>query len=922
MTELKMQSGGPGRSTIGPIPNPISMPYSIKRKILATQLGLLLLLLLIMGGLSLFYMQKSLAHEQLSHLSASSTRLGHHMETVISHYAFLLSRVANDQAVEKFSEEYNESILERYFNLFSNDFFELSFVNEQGQEEVRMTDGHSNPDHDYLGSSPFFQETLWHPNQVTLSFCAPEEYANNACWLTLAYNRQEYGKFVGIIVGKIHYSKIIEELEGFRHGDSGFILLTDAHEHILMKKDEQLVLHPIYSMGSISDSLKNAIIERKNGIFRSSVFGSDSFVATYPVESRDWMLLTVLPYDEFMAASRTLRNMLLFIAVSVLIIGGFAAIGISAGISIPIRKLTESAKKLAKEQWPQAIDLQSNDEVGLLTDAFNTMAANLQKTMTSRDCEILERKKVEQELRRRQTQLAATLKCLGEGLLTTDLKGRITMANQEARQLTGCQEPLGLPFDSVLCLFGENETEPLPDLFDRLTACTEKNAHSFEAILQAGDGRKIPVSLTAARLISDDGQQFGSVIVFRDMSEIYEANKELQYAKEAAEKINRLRGEFLANVSHEVRTPLNGIIGITELLLGRELPEEDKRFVRMVQQSSARLLGLINQILDFSRIESGNLIIEHIPFRLRALLEEHMEVFRLEADRKALSLQWQVDDMVPDRLLGDPGRIVQVLLNLISNALKFTEHGSIGIKVTMGDSSQGKLGLHFRVSDTGIGIPPEKHGDIFQAFVQADGSTTRKHGGSGLGLAIASQLAQSMGGQVSVASRPGKGSIFSFTVRCEEDTESKAVAEQEDKSLIPVVDISPLPEALLKKISGLRVLLAEDDFINRTVAETILIQAGLSVSLAETGEEVLQKLEDAEFDFVLMDIQMPEMDGYTACRLIRKREKEGGRRHKILAMTAHFMQEDKDLAQAAGMDGFLTKPINEKILLQTIADHC
>jgi len=899
------------------------MLHSVKSKILATQLGLLFLVLLILGGLSVFYMQKSFGHEQLSHLSSSSNRIGHHLETLISHYGFLISRIASDQAVEKFSTHYSESILERYFALFSNDFFDLSFVNEQGTEEVRMTDGRSSSSHDYLGSFPFFQEALWHPNQVVLSLCTPQDSESNGCWLTLTYNRQEFGKFVGIIVGKIHYRKIIEELEEFRHGDSGFLLLTDEHKHILMKRDGQLVLHPFYSMGSISESLKKAIAERKNGIFRSSIFGTDSYVATYPVQKHNWMLLTVLPYDEFIAAPRTLRNLLLFIAVGVLIICGLAAIGISEGISIPIRKLTESAKKLAKEQWPRAIELQSNDEVGLLTDAFNTMAANLQKTMTARDCEILERKKVEQELRRRQTQLSATLKCLGDGLLTTDLKGRITMANQEARQLTGCQEPLGLSLDSVLCLLNEDETEPpLPDLFNWLTACTEKNAHSFEAILQSGDGRKIPLSLTAARLISDDGQRFGSVMAFRDMSEVYEANKKLQHAKEAAEKINRLRGEFLANVSHEVRTPLNGIIGITELLLGRKLQKEDKRFVRMVQQSSARLLGLINQILDFSRIESGNLIIEHIPFRLRALLEEHIEVFRLEADRKALSFQWHVDDMVPDRLLGDPGRIVQVLLNLISNALKFTERGSIEIKVTIGDNSQEKLDLLFEVSDTGIGIPPEKHDDIFQAFVQADGSTTRKHGGSGLGLAISSQLAQSMGGRVSITSQPGKGSVFSFTVRCEVDTaESIALAEREEKHLPAVVETSPLPEMLLKKISGLKVLLAEDDFINRTVAETILIRAGLSVSLAETGEEVLLKLEDAEFDLVLMDIQMPEMDGYTACRLIREREKKRGKRQKILAMTAHFMQEDKDLAQAVGMDGYLTKPISEKTLLQTIADH-
>jgi PAS domain S-box-containing protein len=541
-----------------------------------------------------------------------------------------------------------------------------------------------------------------------------------------------------------------------------------------------------------------------------------------------------------------------------------------------------------RQTWVSTTKVPLRDRVGRIIGTFGI----------SRD--VTDRKNAEAALRDSEALYHSLVETLPLNVFRKDLDGGFTFGNGLFCQLVG---------RSLGDLLGKTDYDLFPlhlaDKYrsDDLAVIQQRQPLEIVEEHRRPDGELRHVQVIKTPVLDAGGAVVGTQGIFWDVTDRQKAEEAILRAKEAAEASNRAKSEFLANVSHEIRTPMNGILGMTELALDTELTDEQREYLHMVKASADSLLGVINDILDFSKIEAGKLDLDVVPFPLRDTLGDTMKTLALRAHKKDLELACHVLPDVPDTLLGDPGRLRQIVVNLVGNAIKFTESGEVVIRVEKSSRSNGEVALHFSVRDTGIGIGPDKQQAIFEPFVQADGSTTRKYGGTGLGLAISSRLVELMHGHIWVESEVNRGSTFHFTARF-------GLHHEQPPGDGPV------------ELQDLPVLVVDDNATNRRILDEMLASWHLRPKSVASGAEALAELRraaagDRPYPLVLLDAMMPEMDGYMLAQSIQEDPMLAGTTLLLLSSAEGSNTRARDLAIAA----CLMKPIKGSELLDAIMTH-
>jgi len=523
--------------------------------------------------------------------------------------------------------------------------------------------------------------------------------------------------------------------------------------------------------------------------------------------------------------------------------------------------------------------------------------------------EIESRKSSESDLKHSKDKYHNITNIMELGLVELDLSDNVISVNDRFIELTGYsnEEIIGLNYNQTF--LGEESLNIVrKENLKRKTGTTG----TYEIKIKSKLNKEIWVIINGSPLYNKKGQIIGTVGAHFDITSRKQVEQELIKAKEFAEDVAKIKSQFLANMSHEIRTPLNGIVGLSKLLSNTELTSKQEEYLNAIATSSDSLLVIINDILDISKIEAGKMTFEKKDFKLTELVSSVVDIFERRIEEKELKISFEIDKNIPEPLSGDAIRLNQILYNLIGNAVKFTENGKIEIKIHSVEQKLNDILLSISVKDTGIGISEDKQQEIFDAFTQAKGETTRKYGGTGLGLAIVKNLVELQGGSVGVNSILDQGSEFNVNIRYD--------LSKSNETDFNVSNQNRRECSELNCLAGIRILLAEDNLINQLVTNDLLIDMNAKVSIANNGKEAIDLLNIESFDLVLMDMQMPEMDGYQAMKFIRKKSSKTIRSIPIIALTAHAIEGEDQKCKQAGANEYISKPFLPEELFTKIGE--
>ena len=566
------------------------------------------------------------------------------------------------------------------------------------------------------------------------------------------------------------------------------------------------------------------------------------------------------------------------------------------------RLISKALELIADTRFPESFEIESADDAQYC--ALEYKLSPLEYSVPQRVMliirDVTEQKKAAKAMYESATKLSNHRSCTPLGVVYWDLDFNVIEWNPAAEKIFGYSKQDALGKNGIELVVLDSNKTIAQDHFDNLLFhCSDENIIAGQSITK--DGREITCTWHNTRLTNEDGTVIAMASLIQDVTEQISTRKELKAAKQLAEQSAKTKSEFLANMSHEIRTPMNGILGSASLLLDQDLSTQAKQFVNIIHYSAESLLAVINDILDFSKIDAGEMKTESIPMNIYEVINGACDLLRHSAEQKSLRLHVDISKTLEQYYYGDPSRLRQIILNLVGNAIKFTEHGQVRIGASAGGKDRGDISIV--VVDTGVGIPNNKLDQIFQEFSQADNSVTRRFGGTGLGLAISKKLATLMGGDITVESQVGVGSQFAFSVplsTCKAD--SGITSESTLKSLTRDYDK--------------HVLLVEDNQTNLIVGKKILERLGIRVDVAVNGVQAIERVLNFDYDLVLMDVQMPTMDGLEATRCIRNDKTL--KQPYIIALTANALEEDRRCCMDSGMNGFVSKPMRLNNLIKEL----
>ena len=918
---------------------------TIHSKILFFQVLNICVVSFVSGFAAYFLMIQFLSRSQKQNIEYISQSKAVFLEHTISNEIEEFKNIANGEPVREYSVLHSDLILREYFDLFKEEFSELFYVNEQGDLELKVVNGELLHQHIKNSEKILFDETTWAPNKVFVRLDMAEE-DNVSPHLNFGiYKTNYFDEFEGMVGAVVCFSQVVKEVESFHFGGGGFLMILDPGGRVLSQPVKG-IMPPEIVQGINEEKLieTSQLIARESQRF--SIWGLDSYVSYVPVNAGglNLFVLAVIPYSEFMSMPYVLRNAMVIICFFLLVLGVFFARKVAFSIANPVKALTAASELMAKGELTSSVEVRAEDEVGVLTRSFNEMTAKVKMTNEQVQWELIERKAAQEEAYKIAQQWEATFNSIPEMISILDRDFQIVKVNkayadifkkkpEELIGMKGCEfihgpdvsYPIeGCPYiktletgeESVIEIFEPHlgihlhvATSPLfdqdgktagvvhiaSDISERKKA--EQNAEKHQEELE-DMVRERTLKLELAKLAAEKAAR-----------EIAATHLDLKRAKLDAEEANNAKSQFLSNMSHEMRTPLNCIIGFTEIINEMNpVGQVHKRSVDILRESEI-LLKLINTLLDHTKIEEGKMELESLPVNISDLLQDVKNSFSRKVEEKGLNFQIIKSKDTPQYVISDSFRLRQVLGNLIGNAIKFTKEGSVSLEVARVSEGKDEVTLRFDVIDTGMGISKERQKVIFESFTQADGSTTREYGGSGLGTTIAQELVQLMGGEMGVESEEGKGSRFWFTVPFKR--------QREESETIPFEGPEPGEEKEIELQGQRDILLVEDYEPNQDLARTHLEDAGYSVTVAGDGLQALEICEDKRFDLILMDIQMPNLNGFDATRRLRK-SRSPSADTLVVALTADVEAQTLEECKEAGMNDVITKPFRRKPFLEKV----